>query len=144
MRRCPNPSTRRWQALDQAAALAKLSSIAITRSSAEWRTLPPGQRPRTVARSRLPPWRCALTLGAGENELFHRRFAPGVSGKNRQPRPKSFLKLESTAPAGMNRRNLLNNEARPLGGRRILQTPKAASMIVSATPSAPGALLKFL
>jgi hypothetical protein len=44
----------------------------------------------------------------------------------------------------MKRRNLLNNDAWPLGGRRIFHAPKAASTIVFATPLGSGALLMFL
>ena len=60
-----------------------------------------------------------------------------------QPRPNVFLRPFSTGPAGMKRRNLASREASPLGVRRIFQAPKAASTMVSATPSGSGAFWTF-
>ena len=48
-------------------------------------------------------------------------------------RPSFFLKLESTAPVGMKRRNILKSAACPDGMRRMRHAPSAASTMVSFT-----------
>ena len=57
------------------------------------------------------------------------------------PSPNCSLKLASTGPAGINRRNLLSSEAGPGGVLRICHLPRAASTMVAATLSGAGALL---
>src|SRR5450830_962840 len=60
-------------------------------------------------------YQCAMGGPSISKKRLWREFASGQAARQRyrdfQPSPNCFLKLASTRPAGMNRRNVLNNDA---------------------------------